>query len=173
MKRLRNTALEWLASAGGLGYAPVAPGSFGTLAGLALAALWGFGAPEHYFWGVLATAAVIVAFGVPVGHWAERYYGRKDPQRYVLDEVAGYLVTAAWWAPAAGFPHGFPGWTTLGAAYFLFRLTDVIKPWPARRLEHLPGGWGILLDDIAAGVWAWLLLGGLRLAFPGLWGAGA
>lgn len=171
MTRWRDTAGEWLISAGGLGFAPVAPGSFGTLGGVALAALWGFGAPDHYFLGVLASAAAVAAVGVPLGHWAERHYGRKDPQRYVLDEVAGYLLAAAWWAPQAGFPRGFPGWTTLGAAFFLFRLTDVLKPPPARRLERLPGGWGILLDDLAAGVWAWLLLAALHLVLPGLFRA--
>ena len=166
MSRWRAAAGEWLAAAGGLAFAPVAPGTFGTLGGVALAALWGFGAPEQYFFGVLATAAAVVVVGIPIGHWAERHYGRKDPQRYALDEVAGYLLAAAWWSPAAGFPRGFPGWPTLSLAFLLFRIADVLKPPPARRLERLPGGYGIICDDLAAGVWAWLALGALRLSFP-------
>ena len=151
-------AAEMLITACGLGYAPVASGTFGTLGGVALAGLLGVLVPAWYLPAVLGLAAGLCVAGAPLGDWAERRFGRKDPGPYVLDEVAGYLVAAAWFE--------FPGWTHLIAAFFAFRLFDVLKPWPARKLEKVPGGWGILLDDIAAGAWALAVLSVLRMAFP-------
>lgn len=169
--RLRDLGLELFVSAGGLGFAPLAPGTFGTLGGAAVAGLWGALLPQAYLAAVLATAAALVAAGAPAGRWAQRRFGCPDPQPVVLDEVAGYLVAAAGWSPAAGFPRGFPGWAHLGLAFLLFRLADVVKPPPARRLEGVPGGWGIFLDDLAAGAWACAGLWILRAAWPSLLGS--
>lgn len=146
----------------GLGYAPVASGTFGTLGGIALAALIGLTWPSVYLPLVAALAVGLALAGAPVGDWAERRYGRKDPGEYVLDEVVGYLVAVLW--PV------FPGWTHLGLAFVYFRLTDILKPPPARQLERVRGGWGILLDDVVAGIWALLMLVATRLLFPGLFG---
>lgn len=143
---LRDRLLAAWVTCGGLGYAPVASGTFGTLGGVALAALIGSADPEHYLpWLLLGTALVALG-GALAGGWAERRYGRKDPGEFVLDEVAGFGLAAAWTA--------WPGWAHLGAAFFWFRVCDVLKPFPARRLERLGGGWGIVADDLAAGVWA-------------------
>jgi phosphatidylglycerophosphatase A len=90
------------------------------------------------------------AIGIAVGRDPVGDYGSKDPGPFVLDEVAGMLIAglAAWtsWSPAA--------WMTLGIAFVWFRVTDILKPPPARQLERLPRGWGIVLDDVAAGLMA-------------------
>jgi phosphatidylglycerophosphatase A len=93
-----------------------------------------------------ATAAVILGAGVVAGDAAERHFRRKDPGQVVVDEVVGQMITF--------LTHPRPGWKGLAAGFVLFRVFDVIKPFPARRLEHLPGGWGIMLDDAAAGFWS-------------------
>ena len=146
----RPTLAVWIATFGGLGYFPAAPGSLGAAAGLAaVAALAQL--PIARIWVSVWTgvaAAAIFAVGVPAATGAERYFGRKDPGHVVIDEVVGQMVTL--------FAHPRDSWKGLIAAYLLFRMIDVIKPFPARRLEHLKGGWGIMLDDVAAGVWSLL-----------------
>jgi phosphatidylglycerophosphatase A len=148
----------WIATFGGLGYFPVAPGSVGAAAGIAaVVALSRL--PMTAVWVsalVGVTAAAIFAVGVPAATAAESYFRRKDPGHVVIDEVVGQMVTL--------LANPRPGWKGLVAAYLLFRIIDVIKPFPARRLEHLKGGWGIMLDDVAAGVWS-------QVAFTlvGLW----
>lgn len=121
----------------------MAPGTFGTLLGVALAWL-----AASDLW-IAAAAAAVTLLGVPLAAYAERREGRKDPGSFVLDEVAGYLV-AVLYLP--------PGWTVLGLAFVAFRLFDIAKPWPVRSLERLSGGWGVMLDDLAAGVYANLLV---------------
>ncbi len=144
-----RTALErlatLLATAGGAGYSPVAPGTAGSAVGLLL--FWPLAGQPLPVQGA-ATLAVFL-----VGVWAStrlaRRLGRKDPGLAVIDEVAGQWVTLL----ALPFTP-----LTAAAGFFLFRACDVIKPWPARSLEALPDGWGIMADDVAAGVYAHLLL---------------
>jgi len=146
-RSLRDRLLAAWVTAGGLGYAPFAKGTFGTLAGIAVAALIGYGAPDQYYLPLVLVAAMVAAVGgAAAGKWAEQRYGRKDPGQFVMDEVAGYLVTVAW--------VGFPGWTHLLVGFFFFRAFDNIKPFPCRRLEKVPHGWGIVLDDLMAGVYS-------------------
>lgn len=151
MNRLR----ELLATFFFLGYSPWASGTVGSLGALLLAwlllpvpAMLNLGILSSY--GVLSgvLALLFLALGVPLGHWAEKRYGRKDPGPFVLDEVAGFFV------PFCFFLHERPAWDEMLAAFFLFRLFDVVKPPPARRLERLRGGWGIMLDDVVAGLYA-------------------
>jgi phosphatidylglycerophosphatase A len=85
---------------------------------------------------------------------AEKYFGRTDPGQVVIDEVVGQMITLLLWPGAT--------WKWLLAGFVLFRFFDVVKPFPARRLEHAPSGWGIMLDDVAAGIY-----GGLALALIG------
>ena len=160
MKRAKDTLVEAFVTSCGLGHAPFAPGTFGTLGGVALAALALFTWPEHYLELVLGMAVLVTLGCAAAGGWAERRFGRKDPGAFVADEVAGYLVAVAW-IPA-------PGWAHLVAAFFASRLFDIVKPWPARRLEKLPKGWGIVVDDLVAGVYGWLLVYLLYLVFPDL-----
>jgi phosphatidylglycerophosphatase A len=98
---------------------------------------------------------------VVLGLWAagraEALFGEKDPGRVVIDEIAGQMVALLFIRPTA---------LVLLAAFFLFRVMDVLKPWPARRLEDLPGGSGIMADDLMAGLYANLILHGLALWRP-------
>ena len=97
----------------------------------------------------LALLTVVTAVAVVTAGAEARALGREDPGPVVIDEAAGFLFTVAF------LPHGL--WTTL-SAFLLFRILDVIKPPPARQLEALPGGWGIVLDDVAAGIMGNLLI---------------
>ena len=142
-----------LVSAGGLGYLPIAPGSWGSLAGVIIFLLAGLsGSVMLTSVVVLAALAVFCALNVVLGPWACNYYGCKDPSHVVIDEVAGYLV-AVLLLPIDGVNLYY----SAACALVTFRIFDIIKPPPGRRLEGLPAGWGILADDLAAGVYANLL----------------
>jgi phosphatidylglycerophosphatase A len=150
-------------SFGFLGCSPLIPGTVGTLGGVAVA--WALmGTTGYLGWSLLA-AAVLYAIGRTLGDWAERYAGRKDPGIFVVDEVIGYLVTVAWVAP--------PSWFTLIVGFFVFRFFDIVKPPPARRLERLSGGDGIILDDVVAGLYGLVVMALLRVFLPHLpWDGG-
>lgn len=143
--RLADLISTWF----GCGYAPAAPGTAGSLAGLLIGILLheyaGFG-----WWQMLLLAAVVF----PVSVWAAtrtaRALGVKDPSRVVVDEVIGQ------WIALAG-AHPF-NWKSYLAAFALFRLFDIWKPAPVRQLEALPEGLGIIADDVMAGCYAALLL---------------
>jgi phosphatidylglycerophosphatase A len=144
-----------VATAFGVGYIPFAPGTFGSAVGLLLWALL----PQS----VMAQAAAILvtfAAGVWCGTVAERHFGGTDPGPVVIDEVMGMLVALFM------HPVGWPGAIT---AFFLFRAFDVLKPYPADRLEHLPGGLGVMADDGMAALYAnaslWLLLSAAAWVF--------
>ena len=141
-----------LATAFGVGYVPIAPGTFGSLVGLVLWALL----PASAGWQAVAIAAVFVA-----GSWsagvAERHFARTDPSYVVIDEVLGMWMTL-FLNPVNG-PGAFLG-------FLLFRVMDVVKPFPANRLERLHSGLGVMADDAMAAVYA-----NLALRFC-LWSAG-
>lgn len=150
-------------SFGFLGCSPFAPGTAGTLGGVAIA--WALASTENYLlWTALACVALYAA-SLPLGRWAEGYAGRKDPGIFVVDEVIGYLVTVAW-------TRG-PSLLALALAFFVFRFFDIVKPPPARAAERIPGGHGILLDDVVAGFWGLVVVMlPARLLLDGLpWGA--
>jgi phosphatidylglycerophosphatase A len=163
-----------LVSSGGLGYAPVASGTFGTLGGVAIAlALKLWLCPRNgWSFGVAAAiaAAAILVVGVALGPWAEGWYRVKDPKPFVLDEVMGYLVAVLRMPPSgptSGLHEGpgwldGPSWKEMLVAFLAFRVFDVLKPWPARRLEYLPRGWGIMLDDLVAALYALAVVWVLR-----------
>lgn len=148
----------FIATVGYCGYSPVAPGTVGSAAGLAVYGL--------VWWSQSAAveAALIVALfaaGVWAGTTAERYFGGIDPGPIVIDEVVGMLITLAF------VPVGLAGAL---AGFFLFRLFDVIKPFPADRLEKLHGGLGVMADDAMAAVYANASLRILLWLVPG-WSA--
>lgn len=151
----RRGAAVWIATCGGVGYCPVAPGSAGAAVGVALvAALAHVPLGRAWIWGALAATAVgIFALGVWATGRAEKFFGRPDPSQAVVDEVVGQMITFLA-QPGAG-------WRWLVAGFVLFRMFDVVKPFPAGRAERVSGGWGIMLDDVAAGGYSlaalWLL----------------
>lgn len=132
----------FIATAGYCGYSPVAPGTVGSAAGLVVyLVVWWAGSA------VLEAAqiAVLFAAGVWAGTTAERFFGGIDPGPIVIDEVVGMLITLAF------IPVGWAGALT---GFVLFRVFDVLKPWPARSLERLHGGLGVMADDAMAAVYA-------------------
>lgn len=126
------------------GYSPIAPGTAGSIVGLIPLIIF----PEISFY----TLALMVVAGFLAGVWVskqfERVYG-DDPQIVVIDETVGMWTTMLF-VPITPF--------TLTAGFILFRIFDIIKPPPARQLEPIPNGWGIMLDDIAAAVYAGLIV---------------
>jgi len=144
-----------LGSFGGIGFIPGPSGTFASAVVVGgLAAAYYLGAP---WWGVAAVAALAAIVGVPLGTWFERRLGGHDPRPFVLDEVAGMLLAGlAAWLPAQ-YGSAWTGrwaWLSLLLAFFWFRVCDVIKPPPVRQAERLPGGWGIVADDVLAGILA-------------------
>ena len=132
----------FLATVAYCGYFPIAPGTVGSAAGLVVYLLvWWTRSPLVE----AGLIAVIFAVGTWAATHAERYFGTIDPGAVVIDEVVGMLVTLAF-IPV--------GWSGALAGFLLFRVFDVIKPFPANRLEKLHGGFGIMADDFAAGVYA-------------------
>lgn len=133
-----------IATVGGIGYAPFAPGTFGSAAGLIV---WWLLGPSLLVQG--AAIVVIFAAGVWSGGVCEGHFCRTDPGHVVIDEVAGMLITLLF------NPVGWPGAI---AGFVLFRIADVIKPYPANRFEALHGGLGVMADDAMAAVYANLAL---------------
>jgi phosphatidylglycerophosphatase A len=186
----------FVATAGGLGYFPKAPGTFGSLAGLllAVAPMWifyvvtyAYAVARHtngtFYWKqswpwadpFLLTQIALTILIALVGTWAASraaaYWGQKDPQRVVIDEVSGQHLTLLlgcavpiWWKQSGPTTNHFSmgmissssplNWKYLLLGFVLFRLFDIWKPSPAREAESLPGGWGIMADDWVAGIYA-------------------
>ena len=131
-----------------LGHLPVAPGTWGTLLGVVIfvAARSYLGAAEPYAIG--AVVLLLLWASVKLTPWAEAYHKRRDPPEFVMDEVAGYLVAALL------LPADRPLWMVVLWSFAFFRFFDVLKPFPIRRIERLPGWRGVMLDDVLAGVFA-------------------
>ena len=137
----RANTLAWVLSLWfGCGLVPYAPGTAGTLGALPLYWL----VRPHGIMALAATAAVITVVGIWSSSRVAKASGLKDPQFVCVDEVAGVLV--CWLAAPVG-------WKGALAGFVLFRIFDWLKPFPARALERLPGGFGIVCDDLAAGAW--------------------
>jgi phosphatidylglycerophosphatase A len=151
--RILDAGARWLATGFGSGYAPVAPGTAGSAVGLVL--FWPLAALP-LVWQIAACLALFVV-GSLASTRVARSLGRKDPGLVVVDEIVGMWVTLL------ALPLT-PGVAVTGFA--LFRVMDVLKPWPARSLEVLPDGWGIMADDVAAGIYAHLLLRVGLLVWP-------
>ena len=144
-------------TAGFAGLVPVAPGTAGSVVGLVLLIL--VRAAKNDWIEALVLVVVVV-----VGTWsasvAERHYRREDPGEVVVDEVAGMMLTLLW-LPS--------GWIPFLIGCLAFRFFDIVKPFPARLAERMPGGWGVMADDLVAGlygyasVWTalWLLPAGV------------
>jgi phosphatidylglycerophosphatase A len=152
----------FVATAGGLGYFPKAPGTLGSLVGVAIFGFFDYFAPLNILpksnhmlsaralwvatW-MLPLTLLIAAVGVWASSQVEKRFGEKDPQYVVIDEVSGQHLTYVL-ALALGT------WKYLLLGFILFRVFDIWKPFPARQAESLPGGWGIMADDWIAGIYA-------------------
>ena len=147
----------FIATCGYFGYVPVAPGTFGSAAGLVVfAAVRWSGSPALE----LAVIILLFAVGVWSANAAERHFGGVDPAPVILDEVVGMLITLAF------LPVNITG-AVVG--FLLFRLFDVVKPWPANRLEAVHGGLGVMADDAMAGVYGNVAMRLLVVALPAGW----
>lgn len=148
--RLILTTPEHLVAFGlGAGLSPRAPGTVGTLWGVLLWLPLQLLPPAAY--GI--ALALLFGFGVWICGRSARLLGIHDSPGIVFDEIVGFLVTAAPLLPALGLASG-PAWAWLLTAFVLFRIFDIAKPWPIRRLdEAVHGGFGIMLDDVAAGIY--------------------
>jgi len=147
----------FVATCGYLGYVPIAPGTFGSAAGLVV------------FYAVRSTGSVavelaVIAFLFAIGIWsgtvAEHHFGGVDPGPIVMDEVVGMLITLAL-LPV----------TLTGAivGFLVFRVLDVMKPWPSAGFEKLPGGLGVMADDGMAAIYGNLVMRGLIAVAPAGW----
>ena len=162
---LARTGRDYLAlglATFGVGYLPLAPGTFGSLVGVALYLLLRSicvsrlgGLTDNVLttaYGFLMVQLLLIVCVTFAGIWAasrvEQLAARKDPGKVVVDEVAGQLIALT------AVPVALASWWPIILAFLLFRFFDIVKPYPARRLESLEGGLGIMADDVIAGIYA-------------------
>ena len=150
----------FLATGFGVGYVPIAPGTLGTLVAI----------PIYYYLSEIPSPLyeiTLVGFfflSVWISENAERYFGKKDDGRIVIDEIMGFLITMLWIPKTILF---------IIVGFFLFRFFDILKPFPIRRLEKkLRGGYGVVLDDVLAGIYASIILHVIYYFTLSPWGRG-
>ncbi len=141
----KDQIIKILATGFGAGLSPVAPGTAGTVVGVLICL---FCYPLAWPLRLLFVVA-ISAVSIYVAGQAETLYGKTDDQRIVIDEIAGLQVTM--------LPVAITG-LHLCLAFVLFRIFDIWKPFPLDRLQKLPGGWGVVVDDLGAGIYGGLIL---------------
>jgi phosphatidylglycerophosphatase A len=141
-----NKSILFLSSGTYLGYMPLASGTFGTLWGLPLF-YWLSG---QLLWTQSLFIIGSIFLAVFLAGQSEKIWRRKDPSQVVIDEIVGYMT--------AMFGLTF-SWKMSLAGFFLFRAMDIFKPYPIRKIDqHMPGGWGIVLDDVLAGIYCQIIL---------------
>jgi len=141
--------IVFFASGGYLGYAPVAPGTFGTLAGIPAVLLFD-SLRELSTVVYLLSFVAFVAAACWIAGAAEHLFDEHDSGKIVIDEVAGYLATMLFIAPTL---------TNIAVAFFVFRIADIVKPWPASYIDaKVTGGAGVTLDDVVSGLYGSLLM---------------
>jgi phosphatidylglycerophosphatase A len=150
----QNRTILFLATGCGSGYVPGAPGTAGSLVGLVPAFVLSTMTP-------VAAGSAWLCFAIAsawISDRAEKRIGRKDPGIIVIDEIAGITVTLLW------MPFTFP---VVSAGFLLFRIMDILKPFPIRWLEsRVPGGVGVVIDDVAAGIFSHILLRVIQGCMP-------
>jgi phosphatidylglycerophosphatase A len=139
-----------LATGLGTGYSPIAPGTMGTLLAIPVFLLLSSIPSPVYEWTIIA----FFFLACWVSDKAQSHWGKKDDQRIVIDEIMGFF-TAMMWVPGTAL--------FIALGFVLFRLFDIIKPPPARRLEQVRGGYGVVLDDVMAGIYANIVLQVIRI----------
>ena len=148
---MNEKLIKLLATGFGSGLVPFAPGTFGTLVGVVICFLC-----LPLPWSLrLLTVLALSALSIYVAQRAEKIYQKKDDQRIVIDEIIGFQVTML--PVAITVLH-------LCIGFVLFRIFDILKPFPINNLQRLPGGWGVVIDDVAAGIYAAVILFALNYA---------
>ena len=142
---MKEKAIKFLACGFGSGLLPVAPGTFGTLIGIPICLLC---LPLSWILR-LAVVLALMALAIYVAGRAEEIYQKKDDQRIVIDEIIGFQITML--PVAITILH-------LCVGFVLFRIFDILKPFPINNLQRLPGGWGVVIDDVAAGIYVGVIL---------------
>jgi len=145
MNRAARAVILFISQGAYAGRSPVVPGTAGTVVGVFLYLAMKDLPHGDY----LAVCVLVILAGMWAAGRAEIILGRKDSPSIVIDEIAGFL-TAMFMAP--------PGWFFIVSGFLLFRVFDILKPWPLRRLEELHGGPGVMLDDVGAGVYTNIVL---------------
>jgi phosphatidylglycerophosphatase A len=162
MSALCSRFLALLSTAGGFGFSPLMPGTVGTIPAVCVYLAIALLTPSEQQTLLIGLAFVVSCLlAVALGGWAERYWREKDPRPFVLDEVAGYLLTVLLFRSSGVL-------ATAVWAFLASRAFDVIKPWPASRMEALSGGFGILMDDLVASLYAAAFLHVVAYFFPRL-----
>ena len=150
---MNEKAIKILATGFGLGLSPVAPGTAGTLAGVVICF-----ACLPFPWVLrLIVVLALAALSVYIAGRAEAVFGKKDDQRIVIDEIIGFQIAMLPVAITA---------LNICLGFVLFRIFDILKPYPLRRLQDFPGGWGVVLDDVGAGIYAGILI--FLMVFSGI-----
>lgn len=141
---MKKNLSKFIATFGGVGLFPVAPGTAGSIAGLII--WWAISLVPNYSSQILIQTVFLIVF-IPIGVIAssayEKHFGKIDPKEVVVDEVVGIMITL--------FALPFT-WINIIAGFILFRFFDIVKPFPIGKLQNIKGGWGIMADDIAAGI---------------------
>jgi phosphatidylglycerophosphatase A len=145
MNRAAKAVILFVSQGAYAGRFPVAPGTAGTVVGVFLYLGMKSLPPVHYF----AVCVLVILVGTWTAGHSEIILGRTDSPSIVIDEIAGFL-TAMFMVPS--------GWRYIVSGFLIFRVFDVMKPWPLRRFEELHGGPGVMLDDVGAGIYTNLLL---------------
>jgi len=146
---LRVELSEWLATCFKIGHLPIAPGTWGSLAAVIGWWLWLQYLDPLVFIVLIITIFIIGVFATNI---IIDHTGEKDPSRVVIDEMAGQ------WLGLLMLPDGM---LYIAGAFILFRFLDILKPWPIRQLEQFPKGWGVMLDDMLAGLLTLCLIQGV------------
>jgi phosphatidylglycerophosphatase A len=153
MVNIKQKTIIFLATGALIGYSPIAPGTFGSAAALPLCLLISLMPISA----ALVFVAALMLLSAWVAHGAQQIIGRSDPAEVVVDEICGMAATML----ALPFTPVF-----VAGGFALFRVFDILKPFPIRWVDkHVPGGWGILLDDLLAGIFANAILRGVMVMF--------
>lgn len=147
--RQQTRFAKLVASGFGAGHLPVAPGTWGSLVAILCVLLLHWALPSWERTGLWLLTLLATVVGIPAATRVSRLQGEKDPSLIVIDEIAGQFLALAWFPVTV---------TTLVLGFLLFRFLDILKPFPARQSEGLPGGWGIMMDDLIAGAYTALIL---------------
>lgn len=161
-----------LITCGGLGFLRPAPGTWGSIPPAAVAWLILVLHADAVLLNVTLSVILVIScvICIVLGPWAEQRFGRKDASEIVIDETAGQCLPLLFWPTLflstnlTQMDRMIHVTIAVSAAFLLFRIFDIIKPWPAHGLQKLPAGWGVLIDDLFAGLYAAIIMQiGLRL----------